>query len=96
MTSKESPTPSDGSSNSTTRILRSVGFHPTRGVIHATAFLRKNDHAKERGRELRQSLEAQGCKYISDIIATRVEEHQVADIMLRIARQRVRDRARNG
>ena len=92
MTSKASPTPSDGSSNSTTRILRSVGFHPTRGVIHATAFLRKNDH----DRELRESLEAQGCKYISDIIATRVEEHQVADMMLRIARQRVRDRARNG
>ena len=95
MTSKESPTPSDGSSNSTTRILRSVGFHPTRGVIHATAFLRKNDHAKERGRELRESLEAQGCKTVSEVIATRVDEHQSADDLLRHARNRIRDRARN-
>jgi len=95
MTSRESPTPSDGSSSSTTRILRVVGWHPTRGVIHATAFLRKNDHAKERAKELRQTLAAQGCKTVSDVIATRIDEHQSADDQLRHARNRIRDRARN-
>lgn len=95
MTSRESSIPSNGSSSSTTRILRAVGWHPTRGLIHATALLRRGDHAKERASELRQTLFAQGCTSASDVISTRVDEHQSADDLLRHARSRLRERRRH-
>lgn len=61
--------PSDGCSNSTMRILRAVGYHPTRGWIHAAALVGFKEPHKPRAIELRGSLFDQGCVAVS-LVAT--------------------------
>ena len=65
---------SEPSSSSTMRILRCVGMHPTRGLIHGTAFLKSPERVRTRVVELKQSMFAQGCVRVSQVLAHRVEE----------------------
>ena len=91
MTSKESPTPSDGCSSCTMRILRCVGMHPTRGIVHATALLKMHERAKHRAADLRDDLYAQGCVRVSPVLAHRVEEYPTAHIAISREKARLRD-----
>lgn len=68
--------PSDGCSNSMTRILRCVGYHPTRGWIHATAFAEYGEHAKPKASEIRGVLFQQGCIAVSVVVSCRAHESE--------------------
>lgn len=91
MTSKESPTPSDGCSNSTMRILRCVGMHPTRGMVHGTALLQAHERARPRVLDLKRDMYAQGCVRVSPVLAHRVEEWLTAEKELNREKVRLRD-----
>lgn len=84
--------PSDGCSNSMTRILRAVGYHPTRGWIHGTAFTDYGEHAKPKAAELRSDLFAQGCVAVSLVVSCRVFESSRGLELLAEAKARTRIR----